>query len=231
MSDAEVSALLTFNQNRQNSVLLSTEGSIGKFKSDMTDGSSRMASSFGVYPVQYAGSSGTTLTIQNINHPSVRGFSLKQNLTGIIPGVAYQSVIYNYGYALSSIGDQPANILYTPGLTGWTYLFNFDAARSTGIGSLWQSVMDHVIGGSAMYKVRWELKCGRNIVLTGADGWCGSGNGTLLSTITVPNVCASSLLPILTGYVYPYYSSNPWFERTGYYTSENDAGYLLSLNF
>ncbi len=237
MSDAECNAMWYLATNDQNSVVISTEGRVGMYKPDLTLGETRLASFFGMKygtATDNAPTDVTTLYVKNINHPSSRTFpKVNGTVPNVITGIGWADC--EWGTPLGSVDNYPALVLHTPTLSkkGTTYLFNFDAATSPiskELSELWRTVIEAAIGGSAMYKIRWELKCGRSSVIIGDDQWCPTGNGTVLSSMVTPNVCPSTLIPILTGYVYPWWSSNPWYERKGFYTSENDYGYSLTLS-
>jgi hypothetical protein len=245
MSDGETDAMWYLANNDQNSVVVSTEGRVGMYKPDMTVGESRLSSFFGMQniPADTSPTTVTNLSVNNNNHPSVRTFP-KVNATvyNVTTGIAWG--VAGWGYPLGSVGANPALIFFSPGPKGASYLFNFDAATSAStkeLAQLWSTVVEHAIAGSSMYKIRWELKCGRSSVIIGDDLWCPTGNGTVTSNMITPNICPSTLIPILTGYVYPWWSSvscfilstknlqNSWYDRKGFYTSENDNGYTLTV--
>lgn len=239
LSDEEVSNITQWVQSDDmNNVLVTTEGHVGRLNSpSSTNMKDPLASIFGMTPEATETLSivlGNVINIVNTSSPIVEKVGTIISVPGGLPGDGWKST--DKGYALGIFESAPVLITNRCG-GGRTFAFNFDVTQLDSdpyILNLWYGVNDYIQLDPELYKLRWELRCGPNLV-NYIDMWVNntwSDKYVEGSTKVIFNPSSTCSNAVYKGYLYPYYGDYVK-DAIGYYTSDNDTSnaFKTSANF
>jgi GH35 family endo-1,4-beta-xylanase len=200
--------------------LITTEGGVGGATDPLAD-------VFGVVAGKNADASAATgLVVTNSSSPVVAYVSSPINmaLNGAVPGAGWSTV--STGYALATYGSRPALIVNNYG-SGRAFAFNFDITQLSdqeNAKKVWRGVEQFAEIDPFIYKFKWELVCGSDIVGS-YESWI---NNTW-SNAYVPGGASFSIVPTdscskasYNGYLFKYGGDKKQ-DAVAYYSSDNDS--------